>query len=97
MALRSLFGVSKYTSDIIVVPYYMNFTISTPFLFQKTDAISFLEDVCLKCFGLFGECVCIQCFGCSLVSTFTDETQISSPVIRTNVIAKFTAIFVVSL
>jgi hypothetical protein len=29
---------------------------------------------------LFGECVCIHCFDCSLVSTFTTETQVSSPV-----------------
>jgi hypothetical protein len=43
--LRSLFGISQYTSDVIVVPYYMHSTISTPFLFQKTDAISFLVDI----------------------------------------------------
>jgi hypothetical protein len=27
---------------------------------------------------LFGECVCIHCFDCSLVSAFTNETQVSS-------------------
>jgi hypothetical protein len=32
---------------------------------------------------LFGECVCIHCFGCSLVSTITNETQVSSPVTHT--------------
>jgi hypothetical protein len=36
----------------------MNSTTGTPFLSQKTDAISFLADnVCLNFFGLFGECV----------------------------------------
>jgi hypothetical protein len=30
---------------------------------------------------LFGECVCVHCFDCSLVTTFTNETQVSSPVI----------------
>jgi hypothetical protein len=29
---------------------------------------------------LFGERVCIHCFDCSLVSTFTNETQVSAPV-----------------
>jgi hypothetical protein len=57
----------------------MNSTISTPFLSQKTVAIGFLADVCLNFFGLFGECVCIHLFDCSLVSTFTNETQVSSP------------------
>jgi hypothetical protein len=42
--LRSSFSVMQYTSDVIVVPYCMNFTISTPFLSQKTVPISFLAD-----------------------------------------------------
>jgi hypothetical protein len=29
-----------------------------------------------KLFGLFIEYVCIHCFDCSLVSTFTNETQV---------------------
>jgi hypothetical protein len=40
-------------------------------------------DVCLNFFGLSSECVRIHCFDCSLVSTFTNETQVSSPVTRT--------------
>jgi hypothetical protein len=32
---------------------------------------------------LFGERVCIHCFDCYFVSTFTNETQVSSPVPRT--------------
>jgi hypothetical protein len=40
-------------------------------------------DVCLNLFGLFGKCMCIHCFDCSLVSTFTNETQVSSTVICT--------------
>jgi hypothetical protein len=32
---------------------------------------------------LFGEYLCIHCFLCSLVSTFINETQVSSPVIHT--------------
>jgi hypothetical protein len=74
------FSVSQYTCDIIVVPCCMDSTISTPFLSQKTVAVSFLaENVCLNFFILFGECMCIQCFDCSLVSAFTSETQVSSP------------------
>jgi hypothetical protein len=64
----------------------MKFTINIPFLSQKkkTVTIGYLADsVCFNIFGLFGECVCIYCFDCSLVSTFTNETQLSSPVTRT--------------
>jgi hypothetical protein len=50
------FSASHYTSDIIVVLFCMNSSINTPFLSQKTDAISFLaNNVCLNFFGLFGE------------------------------------------
>jgi hypothetical protein len=35
-----------------------------------------------KLYGLFGECVCIHFF-CSLVSIFTNESQVSSPAART--------------
>jgi hypothetical protein len=60
----------------------MDSTISTPFPYQKTVTISFLAGrQCLsKMIGLFGECVCIHFFDCSLVSTFANETHISSPV-----------------
>jgi hypothetical protein len=68
------------TPDITFVPCCMYSTISTPFLPQKTVAISFLVDVCLNFFDLSGECVCNHCFDCSLVSTFTNETQVSWPV-----------------
>jgi hypothetical protein len=37
----------------------------------------------LKFFGLFGKFVCIHCFDCSLVSAFTNENQVSSPVTLT--------------
>jgi hypothetical protein len=60
----------------------MNSTISTPLLSQKTITISFLEDICLNVFVLLGEYGCIQCFYCSFVSTFTNETQVLSPVTR---------------
>jgi hypothetical protein len=40
------------------------------------------DNVCLKFFGLSCECVCIQCFHYSLVSGFTNETQVSSSVTR---------------
>jgi hypothetical protein len=36
------FIVSQYTYDVTVVPCCINSTISTPFLTQKTAAISFL-------------------------------------------------------
>jgi hypothetical protein len=72
-----LFSVSQYTSDVIVAPCCMNSAISTPFLSQKTPAISFLTGGLL---WLVWWCTCIDCFDCSLVSTFTNETQVSSPV-----------------
>jgi hypothetical protein len=59
----------------------MNSTISTPFLSQKATATSFLVGRhLLKLFQLVGDCVCIHCFESFLVSTFTNETQVSSPV-----------------
>jgi hypothetical protein len=58
----------------------MNSTISTPFLSEKTVAISFLADVRLTFFGLFGECVYIHDFVCFSVLTFMNEIQVSSPV-----------------
>jgi hypothetical protein len=66
--------VSQYTSDVTVAPCCMNSTISTPFLSQRTVAISFVagRQRLFKLFGLFGECVCIQCVDYSLVSTFTN-------------------------
>jgi hypothetical protein len=78
------FNVLQYTCEVIVVSYCMNSTIRTPFLSQKTVAINFLADnIFLNFCGLFLEHVCIHCFYCSLVSTFTNETQVSSPVTRT--------------
>jgi hypothetical protein len=75
------FNVSQCTFDVIVAPCCMSSTVSTPFLPQNTAAISFLaENVCLNFFGLFGECVFIHCFDCPLISTFTNKTQVSSPV-----------------
>jgi hypothetical protein len=77
------FSVSQYTSEVIVAPCCMNSTV-TPFLSQKTIVISFLIDgICLNFFGLFGEHVCIHYFDCSLVSTFTNEAQVSLPVTHT--------------
>jgi hypothetical protein len=35
-----------------------------------------------KLFWLVCWCVCIHCFNCYLISTFTNETQVSSPVTR---------------
>jgi hypothetical protein len=50
---------------------------------QKTDDISFLAaNFWLNFFTLFGECLCIHCLDCSLVSTFKNGTQASSPVTR---------------
>jgi hypothetical protein len=72
MALRRFLVLFQYTSDVIVIPRCMNSTISTPFLSQKTDAISFLADkVCLNFFGLFGERACIHCFDCLLLFGFS--------------------------
>jgi hypothetical protein len=65
----------------ITFPCYMNYTISTLFLSQKTVSVSCLADVWLNFSGLFGECVCIHWSACSFVSTFTNETQASTPTI----------------
>jgi hypothetical protein len=81
IALRRFFSVSQYASDVTVVPCCMNSIISTPFLSQKTVAISLLAGwQRVQFFEFFGECVCIHCFGCSLVSAFTNEIRVSSPV-----------------
>jgi hypothetical protein len=54
----------------------VNSTISTPFLFLKTAATSFLADsICVNIFGLFGKCMCIYCFDCSLVSRVTHKKK----------------------
>jgi hypothetical protein len=42
MALHCLFSVLQYTSDLIVVPCYMNFAINIPLLSQEMAAITFL-------------------------------------------------------
>jgi hypothetical protein len=56
----------------------MNSTICTPFLSQKADATSFLAGVCLfKLFQLVWRMWLQPLFDCSLVSTFTKETQVS--------------------
>jgi hypothetical protein len=49
---------------------------------QEPSAFWQADNVHLNFFGLFGECVCIHCFGYTLVSTFTTELQVSSPVFR---------------
>jgi hypothetical protein len=68
-----IISVLQYTSDVIVVSCWMNSTISTPFLSQKTIAINFLAgNIHLIFSHLFGECVYIHCFDCSLFSTLTN-------------------------
>jgi hypothetical protein len=47
---------------------------------QLPSAFWQADNICLNFFGLFGECVCIHCFDCSLIATFTNETQASSSV-----------------
>jgi hypothetical protein len=78
------FSVSQYTSDVIVVRYCMNFH------HQKSFSVS--EDRChqsssrkrlISFFDLFGKYLCIHCFDWSLVSKFTNENQVLSPVTRT--------------
>jgi hypothetical protein len=53
----------------------MNSTIRTPFLFKKRVAIRFFADnICLNFLTLSGE----WCLFTPMVSTFTNETQVSS-------------------
>jgi hypothetical protein len=81
--LTQLHCVSQYTSDVIVVPCFLNSAIIS-FLSQKTVVVDYLADkVCLNFSDLFDECVYIHCFDCSLVSTFTNEIQVSSLATRT--------------
>jgi hypothetical protein len=76
-ALRSFLSVPQYTSDVIVASCCINYTISTPFLPQKTVVISFLShSVCLNFIGVFGERTRIHCFDCSSVLTFSDEPRL---------------------
>jgi hypothetical protein len=72
----------QYTSDFIVVPCCMNSTISTPFLSQKTVAISFLADkVCLNFFCLF--CwICVHLLLWLLFGFSIHKWKVSSPVTR---------------
>jgi hypothetical protein len=81
MALHSFFcSVLQHTSDVTVVSCCMIPTISTSFLSQKTVSISFLADVCLIFFWVVLWICVYPLLYCSLVSTFTDETQVLSPV-----------------
>jgi hypothetical protein len=73
------FRVSHNTSDVIVVPCCKNSTISTPLLSKKSCHGLLADNVCLNFLGLFGEYVHIHCFGYSLVSSFTNETRVLSP------------------
>jgi hypothetical protein len=77
LALRSL-SVLEYTYDMLVPCIILSSALLS--CLEKTIAISFLADSCLNFLSLFGECVCIHYFEWSLVSAFTNETQISSPV-----------------
>jgi hypothetical protein len=76
MALSSFLSVSQYICDVIVVLRCMNSTINTRFLSQKTITISFMADV----FKTFSACLLNVCFDYSLVSAFTNGTQVLSPV-----------------
>jgi hypothetical protein len=49
---------------------------------QLSSAFCQADIVCLNFFSLFGDCVCIHCFDYTLISTFTNETQVSSAVTR---------------
>jgi hypothetical protein len=55
------------------------------------------DSVCLNLSSLFGECVYIQCFDCYLVSEFTNETHVYSPVTSNDAIETFFSIFMGSL
>jgi hypothetical protein len=50
----------------------MNFTINTPFLSQKTVAISYLEDVCLN---FFSACLVNLCASTALTALWFKHSQ----------------------
>jgi hypothetical protein len=83
--LLVFFGVSQYTSDVIVVPCCMNSSISNLSSPRKPLASAFLQadNVYLNFIGLFGECVRIHCFDCFLDPTFRNEPQVSQAITRT--------------
>jgi hypothetical protein len=59
----------------------MNSTINTDL--QNSRSISFLaEKIGLNFFGFFDKWVLVLCSNYAVVSTFTNETQVPSPVTR---------------
>jgi hypothetical protein len=79
MAVHSFISVSQYTSDVIAVSCYLNSTISTYFLSQKTVAVTYLAGR-QRLFKLFRHvwwmCV-LPLFDWTLVLTFTNDTRVS--------------------
>jgi hypothetical protein len=78
-----IFSILQYISDIIVVPCCMK-SVSLPYsLVAENSCYQLSGRHLFKLFGSFGDCVSMHCFDCSLVSTYTNETQVSSPVTHT--------------
>jgi hypothetical protein len=77
------FSALQYTSDAIVVPYCMKLHHQHSFLVPENSHHQLSGRRLFKLFALFGECLCIYCLDRTLVSTFKNETQASSPFIHT--------------
>jgi hypothetical protein len=73
---------NKETNSVALVLERTTPTERSP-LVDEIIANFLLADISLNLFGLFGECACIHCFDRSLVSTFANKTQVSSPITRT--------------
>jgi hypothetical protein len=70
--LMQFFSFEQYTSDVIVVCYCMSSTISTPFLSQKTDAISFLAG---NIYLNFSACLVNVCASTALTALWFQHSQ----------------------
>jgi hypothetical protein len=73
--LMQFFNILQYTSDVIVVPC-TNSTISTPFLFKKTVAVTFLQadNICVNFLSLFVN----VCASTALTSVWFQHSQMKS-------------------
>jgi hypothetical protein len=69
---------TQYTFDMWFLAASVPLSALLSFPGKQSPFAFWQADVCLYFFSMFGECMRIHCFDCSLISTFTNETQVSS-------------------
>jgi hypothetical protein len=86
------FSVLQYASDVILVPYWMNFTISTLCCLRKQVPSAFWQaEVCLN----FYSCFMNVCASTTLTALWFQHSQMNPRFLHLyNVTEKFIAIFV---